>query len=84
MDQGVIEHNGKFGIVIPGVAATNWTGQWEVCRGVKKINLIAMAFRCERPGIWFASGRGKMSGVDECRLLPATSAQEQYDTLFGE
>ncbi|MFV2737478.1 flavin reductase family protein, partial [Escherichia coli] len=24
----LIEHNGKFGIVIPGVAATNWT--WAV------------------------------------------------------
>lgn len=28
MDQELIERNGKFGIVIPGVAATNWT--WAV------------------------------------------------------
>lgn len=28
MDQELIEGNGKFGIVIPGVAATNWT--WAV------------------------------------------------------
>ncbi len=55
MDQGVVERNGKFGIVIPGVAATNWTGQWEACRVVKKINLIAMAFRGERSGAWFAT-----------------------------
>lgn len=25
-----------------------------------------------------------MSGTDGCRLLPATAAQEKYDTLFGE
>lgn len=61
----LIEHNGKFGIVIPGVAATNWT--WAVGsvsgRDEDKFNCLWHS-GCERPGIWFASGRGKMSGVD--------------------
>lgn len=41
----LIERNGKFGIVIPGVAATNWTWAVGSVLGVKRINLIAMAFR---------------------------------------
>lgn len=67
----LIEHNGKFGIVIPGVAATNWT--WAVGsvsgREEDKFNCYGIP-GCERPGIWFASGRGKMSGVDG--VPPAT------------
>ena len=61
----LIERNGKFGIVIPGVAATNWT--WAV---------------------------GSVSGREEdkfnCYGIPVVrgpvlgSAQEKYDTLFGE
>lgn len=41
----LIERNGKFGIVIRALQQLTGRGQWEVCRVVKKINLIAMAFR---------------------------------------
>lgn len=41
----LIEHNGKFGIVILALQQLTGRGRWEVCRGVMKINLIAMAFR---------------------------------------
>lgn len=41
----LIERNGKFGIVIRALQQLTGRGQWEACRVVKKINLIAMAFR---------------------------------------
>lgn len=60
----MIERNGKFGIVIPGVAATNWTWAVEVS-GREEINLIATDIPVVKgPVLGFASGRGKMSGVD--------------------
>ncbi len=41
----LIEGNGKFGIVIPALRRLTGRGRWEVCRVVKKISLIATAFR---------------------------------------
>lgn len=41
----LIERNGKFGIVILALRRLTGRGRWEVCRVVKKINLIATAFR---------------------------------------
>lgn len=41
----LIERNGKFGIVIQALRRLTGRGRWEVCRVVKKINLIATAFR---------------------------------------
>ena len=63
----LIERNGKCGIVIPGVAATNWT--WAVVKGP----VLGLPLVEEKCLAWM-----------ECRLLPATSAQQKYDTLFGE
>ena len=67
----LIERNGKFGIVIPGVAATNWT--WAVGsvsgREEDKFNCYGIPV-VRGPGAWFAAGRGKMSGVDG--VSPAT------------
>lgn len=81
----LIEHSGIFGIVIPGVAATNWT--WAVgsvsgreedkfnCYGIPVVNgpVLGLPLVEEKCLAWM-----------ECRLLPATAAQEKYDTLFGE
>ncbi len=41
----LIEGNGKFGIVIRALRRLTGRGRWEVCRVVKKISLIATAFR---------------------------------------
>ncbi|ENO7479125.1 flavin reductase family protein [Citrobacter amalonaticus] len=76
----LIERSGLFGIVIPGVAATNWTyavgsvsGRDEDkfnCYGIPVVKVPVVEEKCLA---WM-----------ECRLLPATAAQEKYDTLFGE
>ena len=81
----LIERSGMFGIVIPGVSATNWTyavgsisGRDEDkfnCYGIPVINgpVLGLPVVEEKCLAWM-----------ECRLLPATSAAEKYDTLFGE
>lgn len=81
----LIERSGKFGIVIPGVAAANWTyavgsvsGRDEDkfnCYGIPVVN---------GPELGLPVIEEKCLAWMECRLLPATAAQEQYDTLFGE
>ncbi len=52
----LIERNGKFGIVIPGVAATNWT--WAVGsvsgREEDKFNCYGIPV-VKRSGAWFAT-----------------------------
>ncbi|ELF24985.1 flavin reductase [Escherichia coli KTE161] len=81
----LIEHNGKFGIVIPGVAATNWT--WAVGsvsgRDEDKFNCYGIPV-VRGPVFGLPLVEEKCLAWMECRLLPATSAQEEYDTLFGE
>ncbi len=81
----LIERSGMFGIVIPGVAAANWT--WAVgsvsgrdedkfnCYGIPVINgpVLGLPVVEEKCLAWM-----------ECRLLPAPPAAEKYDTLFGE
>jgi len=81
----LIERSGMFGIVVPGVAARNWTyavgsvtGRDEDkfnCYGIPVINgpVLGLPVVEEKCLAWM-----------ECRLLPATSAAEKYDTLFGE
>ncbi|WP_312272823.1 flavin reductase family protein [Pseudescherichia sp.] len=81
----LIERSGMFGIVVPGVAAKNWTyavgsvtGRDEDkfnCYGIPAISgpVLGLPVVEERCLAWM-----------ECRLLPATAAQEKYDTLFGE
>jgi flavin reductase (DIM6/NTAB) family NADH-FMN oxidoreductase RutF len=81
----LIEHSGMFGIVVPGVEATNWTyavgsvtGRDEDkfnCYGIPAISgpVLGLPVIEERCLAWM-----------ECRLLPPTAAQEKYDTLFGE
>ncbi|HBC5730299.1 TPA: flavin reductase family protein [Escherichia coli] len=81
----LIERNGKFGIVIPGVAATNWT--WAVGsvsgREEDKFNCYGIPV-VRGPVLGLPLVEEKCLAWMECRLLPATSAQEKYDTLFGE
>lgn len=62
MDQELIERNGKFGIVIPGVAATNWT--WAVgsvsgreedkfnCYGIPVVKARCLVCRWSRKNVW--------------------------------
>lgn len=81
----LIERSGRFGIVIPGVGAANWTyavgsvsGRDEDkfnCYGIPVIlgPVLGLPLIEEKCLAWM-----------ECKLLPATSAQEKYDTLFGE
>ncbi|KNC92521.1 flavin reductase family protein [Trabulsiella odontotermitis] len=81
----LIERSGRFGIVIPGVEATNWTyavgsvtGRDEDkfnCYGIPVVNgpVLGLPLIEEKCLAWM-----------ECRLLPPTAAQEKYDTLFGE
>ena len=81
----LIERSGKFGIVIPGVAAANWTyavgsvsGRDEDkfnCYGIPVVN---------GPELGLPVIEEKCLAWMECRLLPVTSAAEKYDTLFGE
>ena len=66
----LIERSGKFGIVIPGVAAANWTYAVGSVSGREELGLPLIEEKCLA---WM-----------ECRLLPVTSAAEKYDTLFGE
>ena len=81
----LIEHNGKFGIVIPGVAATNWT--WAVGsvsgREEDKFNCYGIPV-VKGPVLGLPLVEEKCLACLECRLLPATSAQQKYDTLIGE
>ena len=67
----IIERNGTFGIVVPGVAAASWTyAVGSVSGRDEELGLPLIEEKCLA---WM-----------ECRLLPATAAQTQYDTLFGE
>lgn len=81
----IIERNGTFGIVVPGVAAASWTYAVGSVSGRDEDKFNA-------PGIPVVTGpelglpliEEKCLAWMECRLLPATAAQTQYDTLFGE
>lgn len=73
----LIERNGKFGIVIPGVAATNWT--WAVGsvsgREEDKFNCYGIPV-VKGPVLGLPLVEEKCPAWMECRLLPATSAQQ--------
>ncbi len=74
----LIERNGKFGIVIPGVAATNWT--WAVGsvsgREEDKFNCYGIPV-VRGPVLGLPLVEEKCLAWMECRLLPATSAQKK-------
>lgn len=73
----LIERSGMFGIVIPGVAATNWT--WAVGsvsgRDEDKFNCYGIPV-VKGPVLGLPLVEEKCLAWMECRLLPATSAQE--------
>lgn len=81
----LIERSGMFGIVIPGVAAANWT--WAVGsvsgRAEDKFNCYGIPV-VKGPELGLPLVEAKCLAWMECRLLPSTPAQEKYDTLFGE
>lgn len=81
----LIERSGQFGIVIPGVAAANWT--WAVGsvsgRDEDKFNCYGIPV-VQGPELGLPLVEAKCLAWMECRLLPPTAAQEKYDTLFGE
>ena len=81
----LIERSGRFGVVVPGAAAANWTFAVGSVSGRDEDK-----FNCY--GIPVVSGpvyglplvEEKCLAWMECRLLPATPAQDRYDTLFAE
>ncbi|EHK0946090.1 flavin reductase family protein [Citrobacter farmeri] len=81
----LIERSGLFGIIIPGVAATNWTYAVGSVSGrdEDKFNCYGIPV-IKGPVLGLPVVEEKCLAWMECRLLPATAAQEKYDTLFGE
>lgn len=81
----LIERSGMFGIVIPSVAATNWTYAVGSVSGrvEDKFNCYGIPV-VKGPVLGLPLIEAKCLAWMECRLLPATTAQEKYDTLFGQ
>lgn len=81
----IIERNGTFGIVIPGVAAANWTYAVGSISGREEDKFNAYGIPVVKgPVLGLPVIEEKCLAWMECRLLPATSAASHYDTLFGE
>ncbi|CZX76548.1 flavin reductase family protein [Enterobacter ludwigii] len=81
----LIERSGKFGIVIPGVAAANWAYAVGSVSGrdEDKFNCYGIPV-VQGPVLGLPVIEEKCLAWMECRLLPVTAAAEKYDTLFGE
>lgn len=81
----IIERNGAFGIVVPGVAAASWVYAVGSVSGRDEDKFNAYGIPVVNgPELGLPLIEEKCLAWMECRLLPATAAQEQYDTLFGE
>ena len=81
----IIERNGAFGIVVPGVEAASWTYAVGSISGRDEDKFNAYGIPVvQGPELGLPLIEEKCLAWMECRLLPATAAQEQYDTLFGE
>lgn len=81
----IIERNGTFGIVVPGVAAASWTYAVGSVSGRDEDKFNAYGIPVVTgPELGLPLIEEKCLAWMECRLLPATAAQTQYDTLFGE
>ena len=84
MDRELIEHNGKFGIVIPGVAATNWTWAVGSVSGRDEDKFNCYGIPVVRGPVFGLPLVGKMSGVDGVSIATCDFCARKYDTLFGE
>lgn len=81
----IIERNGTFGIVVPGVAAANWTYAVGSISGREEDKFNAYGIPViNGPVLGLPVVEEKCLAWMECRLLPATAAASHYDTLFGE
>jgi len=81
----LIVRSGMFGIVIPGVAAANWTYAVGSVSGRDEDKFNAYGIPAvSGPVLGLPVIEERCLAWMECRLLPATSAAEKYDTLFGE
>ncbi len=81
----IIERNGTFGIVVPGVAAASWTYAVGSISGREEDKFNAYGIPAiTGPVLGLPLVEEKCLAWMECRLLPATAAAAQYDTLFGE
>lgn len=81
----IIERNGTFGIVVPGVAAASWTYAVGSVSGREEDKFNAYGIPVVKgPVLGLPVIEDKCLAWMECRLLPATAAAGQYDTLFGE
>lgn len=81
----LIERNGTFGIVVPGLAAINWTYAVGSTSGrdEDKFNSYGIP-TVNGPVLGLPMIEEKCLAWMECRLLPEINAAERYDTLFGE
>lgn len=81
----IIERNGTFGIVVPGVEAASWTYAVGSISGRDEDKFNAYGIPVvQGPELGLPLIEEKCLAWMECRLLPPTAAMEQYDTLFGE
>lgn len=81
----IIERNGTFGIVVPSVAAASWTYAVGSISGRDEDKFNAYGIPVVKgPVLGLPVIEEKCLAWMECRLLPATAAAGQYDTLFGE
>ena len=81
----IIERNGTFGIVVPGVAAANWTYAVGSISGREEDKFNAYGIpTINGPVLGLPVIEEKCLAWMECRLLPATAAASHFDTLFGE
>lgn len=81
----LITHSGTFGIVVPGVAATNWTYAVGSISGREDDKFTGYGIPVVTgPVLGLPVIEEKCLAWMECRLLPETAAAEKYDTLFGE
>ena len=80
----IIERNGTFGIVVPGVAAASWTYAVGSVSGRDEDKFNAWGIPVVTgPELGLPLIEEKCLAWMECRLLPATAAQTQYDTCSG-
>ncbi|STV28910.1 putative enzyme [Klebsiella pneumoniae] len=77
----IIERNGTFGIVVPGVAAASWTYAVGSVSGRDEDKFNAWGIPVVTgPELGLPLIEEEMSGMDGVRLLPATAAQTPSTT----
>lgn len=83
--RSLIERSGQFGIVVSGPDAARWTQAVGNVSGRDGDKFTAFGIpTVSGPVLGLPLEEEKCLAWMECRLLPATGAEERYDTLFAE